>query len=113
MQHPEHEIQKQIVQYLRARGLVVFSVPGEAAGSGHAAMLRTSRMKAAGLLPGVSDLVLVLPGRVLFLEVKSKTGRQAESQKMFKGIVEALGHSYALVRSVDDVKAQIKMQGLA
>jgi hypothetical protein len=108
MNHPEHEIQISIVQYLRARGLTVFSVPGEAAGSGRQAMLRTSRMKKAGLLPGVSDLVLMLPGRVLFLEVKTKTGRQSEHQRDFQRIAEDLGHDYRLVRSVDDVEQLLR-----
>ena len=41
----------------------------------------------------------------LWIEVKSATGKQSELQKSFQAQVEAEGHRYAIVRSIDDVEA--------
>lgn len=40
----------------------------------------------------------------LWIEVKSATGRQSPEQKAFQAEVEADGHSYLLVRDVDDLR---------
>ena len=37
-----------------------------------------------GLLSGVSDLIVVLEGKVLFVEVKNEKGKQSQKQKYFK-----------------------------
>jgi hypothetical protein len=43
--------------------------------------------------------------RVIFLEVKSETGKQSKVQKEFQKLVEAQGASYFIIRSVEDVQA--------
>jgi hypothetical protein len=98
----EARLQSQIVQYLQSKNIYFFSVPNEAAGRD--AAIRMARMKAMGLRSGVSDLVLVLPGRVVFLEVKEAGGVQSEAQKRFQEKVEALGHQYFLVKSLEDLQ---------
>lgn len=99
MSHPESKIQAAIVQALQAMGVFVFSVPNEAAGRNKRAMVY---LKAMGLRSGVADLIAVLPGRIVFLEVKTPPGKQSKSQKHFQRTVEELGHAYHVVRSVDD-----------
>ena len=85
--------------------MTFFSVPNELGGHGKAAMLRTARLKRIGLRPGVADLVVMLPGgKVVFVEVKTKTGRQSENQKDFQEKCFDLGFAYHLVRSVEDVQ---------
>lgn len=42
---------------------------------------------------------------LLWLEVKTATGKQSELQKSFQAKVESEGHVYAVVRSIDDVAA--------
>jgi hypothetical protein len=100
---PEEAIQRQIVQYLALMGIFFFSVPNENAGGGKGAMIRMQKYRAMGLRPGVSDLVVLLPSRIVFIEVKTATGRQSENQKRFEALVTSLGFEYYVVRSVDDV----------
>lgn len=60
--------------------------------------------KATGMLSGVSDLIIIEQGRILFIECKDETGKQRESQVTFQNKVEANGYEYHLVRSLDEFK---------
>jgi hypothetical protein len=64
--------------------------------------------KATGLLPGASDLVVILPGKVLFMECKDEKGRQRENQKDFERAVRELGHDYEIFRSLEQFQSLIK-----
>ncbi len=110
MNHDESILQSQIVQALSLHRIYCFSVPNELLGSSKGAARKMAIFKAMGLRPGVSDLVVVLPHRVIFLEVKTPTGRQSPAQKVFQSIVQALGHQYTLVRSVDEALAVCGVQ---
>jgi hypothetical protein len=81
---------------------MVFMVGNDAA-AGDA--VKAGRMIALGLLPGVSDLIVVLPSRCIFLELKTPTGRLSEAQVRFREKIEALGHQYAVARTLDDALA--------
>lgn len=61
-------------------------------------------LKATGVIPGVSDLIIVQPNKILFVEVKTSTGVQSVVQKEFQVKVEALGFEYHLVRSLEEFK---------
>lgn len=98
----EAKIQADIVQYLQTRGVYFFSVPNEAAGRD--AAIRMARLKALGLRSGVSDMVLIFPGQVVFVEVKDDKGKQSDAQRRFQDKVNELGFDYYLVRSVEDVE---------
>ena len=78
---------------------VVFSVPNETKD-----VKEMMVKKATGLLSGVSDLIVVLPSKVLFVEVKTTTGKQSKNQIKFQKEVTDLGFEYHLVRSLDDFK---------
>jgi len=99
----ENKIQQEIVKYFRSnyygRGLC-FSVPNERSG-GYMAM---KDLLLTGLLSGVSDLVIVLNNKVLFVEVKNEIGRQSDKQKRFEEDVQKLGHQYFLVRNLKEFK---------
>lgn len=83
---------------------VIFSVPN---GSKRDAR-EAKKLKDTGLLPGVSDLIVIHNGQVLFVEVKKPSGgRQEPEQKDFQSRVEALGFKYYLVRSLDEFKLVI------
>lgn len=72
-------------------------------------------LQQVGLLSGASDLVIfhrteataALPPRVIFMEVKTPTGKQSGKQRAFEAHVRAMGLEYCLVRSVDGAKAAI------
>ena len=103
----ENKIQQEIVQYFRANYYkkgVIFSVPNERAG-GYLAM---KDLLLTGLLSGVSDLIVVLPNKVLFVEVKNEIGKQSDKQIKFQAGVTNLNHNYYLVRSLEDFKAIVK-----
>lgn len=65
------------------------------------------KFKNTGFLPGVSDLIVLLPNKAMFFEVKTSIGRQSDKQKEFQQTVELLGFEYHLVRSLEDFKNQI------
>jgi hypothetical protein len=106
--HPESLLQANIVATLSLHRIYCFAVSNELLGATKGAARKMAIFKAMGLRSGVSDLVVILPGRVLFLEVKTPTGRQSPAQKVFQEIVESLGHYYVLVRSVDEALAAVK-----
>ena len=76
----------------------IFAVPNGGLRSKHEAM----KLKSTGVVAGVSDLIVLLPNRCLFVEVKTEIGRQSDKQKEFEQIVKKLGFEYQLVRSLND-----------
>lgn len=84
---------------------IIFSVPNEGEDA-----YETKRKRERGMLPGVSDLIIVGPDLTLFMETKTPEGRQANSQKDFQCRVEALGFKYYMFRSLEEFKEIIKKQ---
>lgn len=81
---------------------IIFSVPNE-----NKSKRETLQKKAIGMMSGVSDLIIIRPKEVLFVEVKTPTGTQSKSQKTFEKIVTALGFNYYLVRSLEEFQSLI------
>ena len=63
---------------------------------------------ATGLLAGVSDLIIVIPNKIIFVEMKDATGKQSPGQIEFEQTVTNLGFEYYLIRSVDEFKLTIE-----
>ena len=60
-------------------------------------------------IPGEADLTLFQNGgKTVFIEVKTRTGRQRTKQKRFQAAVERLGYDYVIMRSVDDARRYIE-----
>ena len=86
---PESYILGQIRDYLRARGWT-----------------RIYRIQQGmGCHKGICDLIAVHRGRVLFIEVKTPTGRLSEYQKVFGDEITEEGCEYIVARSFEDLKA--------
>ena len=69
--------------------------------------------KALGVLPGVADLVFVLPGgRVGFIELKGPKTPLNLNQKIFLNDVQMLGAAYAVARSIEEVQGTLKAWGV-
>lgn len=105
MMHPESNFQIAAVRMLRTNGYYCFSVP-------NGQRLERTRAKIAvaeGLLAGVSDIIILLKLRPVFVEFKSLTGkgRQSADQKAFQKEVEARGYEYAIWNSWEQVEAFI------
>lgn len=99
----EAKIQQEIVVWFRnnyqRKGVdkgIIFSVPNERAGG----FIAMKDLLLTGLLSGVSDLIVVMKNRVIFVEVKNEIGKQSENQKHFEKQVKKLGHEYFLVRNL-------------
>jgi hypothetical protein len=82
---------------------VIFAVPN----GGIRGKMEAIKLKATGVVAGVSDLIVLQPNRTVFVEVKIETGRQSDKQKDFQQRVEALGFEYLIVRSLEEFKQKI------
>ena len=82
---------------------VIFSVPNGGLRNKREAL----KLKATGLVAGVSDLIIVNDKEVLFVEVKTSKGKQSEKQLSFEEKVKTLGYRYLIVRSLNDFKTQL------
>jgi hypothetical protein len=101
---PEQEIQKPILVYLKGRGI-------------WCKRFNTGRRAGVSFgYPGLAD-ILCTPIRwnktggtisVVWLEVKTKTGKQNQDQINFQQEVTENGHYYFVVRSIDDVETVLK-----
>jgi hypothetical protein len=96
----EKDIQKAILDYLQARGVLAFRINTGAMQSEYNGRKRFMRFGT----PGMADvLAFSIFGETFWIECKSPTGKQSELQKSFQHQVEDYGHKYVLARSVDDV----------
>ena len=61
-------------------------------------------------LSGISDLMVFIPGNgVVFLEVKTDTGKQRESQKKFQELCRLCFLRYYVVRSIKEAKEAVRV----
>jgi len=81
----------------------IFSVPNEATWN-------NNNFKAMGVRKGASDLVIVLPDKVLFVEMKDQKGSQSDEQIDFENVITKLNHNYKLIRSVTQFKEMINYE---
>lgn len=98
MKKQEWLLQCQIVALLRFQGFFVFSVPN----GGSRNYLEAVNLKRSGALAGVSDLIIVLKNKVVFVELKTDKGKQQTTQKDFENKVKSLGHTYLIWRNIND-----------
>lgn len=110
----EFDVHRFAVQLLNLKGvknLIFFHVP-----NGEQRSKRTgARLKAMGVVRGVSDLVLIIPSqptpRVVFLEIKDAKGRLSVDQKIFRQRAEDAGVDFLIASSSDEVVAQLAKCG--
>lgn len=110
LQKSEERIQYEIVEYFRNAfcrkvcnpRCAIMSIPNDGKD-----MKEQMRKLATGMLPGASDMIVILPNTVVFVEVKTDIGRQSDVQKEFERRVNALGFDYWLVRSLEEFKTKL------
>lgn len=107
----EHRIQCSCVRWFRyaypAYGMLLYAVPN----GGRRDSVTGAKLKAEGVIAGVSDLNLDVANRFyhgLRIEMKTRTGKQRESQQEFQKAVEAAGYKYVVCRSVDEFVEVVK-----
>lgn len=77
---------------------LIFSVPN----GGSRNSVEAKKLKLTGALAGVSDLIVLLHQKTLFIELKIEKGIQSEVQHLFEKNVSNLGFKYYLARSENE-----------
>ena len=98
MATPEGKIQKEILEYLtlervfhwRQNNLPVFDP-------------RINGYRSHTGMKGVPDIICVIKGQFVGIEVKTPKGKQSPDQVFFQKRLEANGGVYILAKSLDDV----------
>lgn len=100
MEKTEDKIQSEIVLYHNNQNLqgLLFAVPN----GGFRNKAEAAKMTATGTKAGAPDLVLLLNGKFIGIEVKTPNGVQSPKQKTFESAIVANGGSYFIVRSLSD-----------
>ena len=71
----------------------------------HRAISVARKLKAMGVLAGVPDWTVLLPGaRAIFIELKTLQGRLSPAQIDLRRRIEALGFQYDVARTPETVK---------
>lgn len=104
MIHEESILQRNCVAWFRlqyrALAPLLFAVPN----GGGRSRVEAAIMKAEGVTPGVSDLILLVPRgghNALCIEMKTLQGRQSPAQKAWMAAAVKAGAVYAVCRSFD------------
>ena len=110
----EHDIQKQIVEYLRLKNILVFDcdVMGGLQFFSHKDHRRyafISHHKSMGYTKGQPDIIIALQGNLVALEVKQEKAYQSKEQKEIQKQLEELNIKYYVVRSIEDVQLIIDL----
>lgn len=74
---------------------------------------RLNGYRAHNGLKGVPDILAVIKGQFVGIEVKTRTGRQNADQKLFQQRLERNGGKYYLVRSKEEVDKIIEDYALS
>lgn len=105
MNHNESRLQIACVNWFRYQyqkfTKLLIAVPN----GGNRNVREAKIMKAEGITAGVSDLLLLIPRKgygCLCIEMKTKTGRQNENQKVWQSYSESNGNKYVICRNIDD-----------
>lgn len=103
----EHRMQVECVDWFRITypGMLLLAIPNGArfGGDKFLASLEWARLEAEGAIAGAADLLLCQPSGDfggLFLEMKTRKGKQSETQKEFEAQAIAAGYGYAIPKSL-------------
>ena len=111
---PEADLQRSVVTALKfalPNTAIIHHCANEVTEPGPRGAKRQAILVGMGVHQGFADLIVICGGRVLFLEVKSETGRLRKSQEVFRETVCSQGFGWALVRSVDDALGALADNG--
>lgn len=111
---PEADLQRSVVTALKfalPKTAIIHHCANEVTEPGPRGAKRQAILVGMGVHPGFADLMVLCDGRVLFLELKSAKGKLSPDQEAFRDAVQAQGHAWALVRSVDDALGTLADNG--
>lgn len=87
----ESQIQRQVLEYLKTRNIFHFRAPN-----------RPAKNRRYNLKGGVPDIIAVVKGSFIGLEIKTETGVQSEDQKDFEKDLKKAGGKYFIIRSLKE-----------
>ena len=111
---PEADLQRSVVTALKfalPKTAIIHHCANEVTEPGPRGAKRQAILVGMGVHPGFADLMVLCDGRALFLELKSVKGRLSPDQEAFRDAVQAQGHAWALVRSLDDALGALADHG--
>ena len=109
--HEEDDLQRAVVQYLRwalPAHAEVFHIPN----GGRRPLKQAARLVGLGLRAGIPDLCIVWRGRAYFIELKTKDGTPSAIQLQVHRKLIYCGCPVAVCRSVPEVEAWLRAQGM-
>jgi len=112
----ETQVQISIIEFLRAvlPAVEVVHVPNQ----GQRSLWFAQLLKRLGMRTGAADLIVFVPQRVICIEVKrpaspgKRKGVESDAQIDFGLSLNALGHTYIVAYSVDDVRKALVTLGI-
>lgn len=119
MKHKESDLQIRCVKWFRYQYPAFARLMEHPHNEGNAFNRRQQAIaNAEGVTKGVADLILHVPSykqdadtitifTSLALEMKTKEGRQSDSQKQWQRLFEAAGGRYLIVRSYDEFAIEV------
>ena len=106
----EHRTQVSCVRWFKQQYPLfthnLFAVPN----GGRRDAVTGARLKAEGVLAGVADLILLKPNRfygALLIEMKTRKGKQQQTQREWQQKIIADGYHYVICRSFDDFRREV------
>lgn len=100
--HPESEIQRACVRWFRLQYPEPQYLIYANANGGYRSRVEAAIMQGEGVRAGIPDLTIVSSKRVIWVELKSRTGRLTESQCEVMGMIDNIGHNTLVCRSIDE-----------
>nr|DAO69060.1 MAG TPA: Nuclease [Caudoviricetes sp.] len=102
--HAEDDLQMQCVRWFRLQYPQLARLLHHSPNGGRRDAREGARFKHMGTQAGFPDLILLVASQgyhALLLELKTRTGRQQDSQKEYQQLAEAQGYRYVVIRSLD------------
>ena len=102
--HAEDDLQMQCVSWFRLQYPQLARLLHHSPNGGRRDAREGARFKQMGTQAGFPDLILLVAAQgyhALLLELKTRTGRQQDSQKEYQQLAEAQGYRYVVIRSLE------------
>ena len=102
--HAEDDLQMQCVRWFRLQYPQLARLLHHSPNGGRRDAREGARFKQMGTQAGFPDLILLVASQgyhALLLELKTRTGRQQDSQKEYQQLAEAQGYRYVVIRSLE------------
>jgi Holliday junction resolvase len=107
----EHDLQKQIIDYLKDRECKCKDIYFMRNNSFSGQIIRADGSKGwiKNNKPGAPDIILCHGGKFIGIEVKSNKGRQSLDQKQAEKQIRYAGGEYFIVRNISEFNALVEV----